>query len=115
MSIDQMVVKKEKTSSSLLPKGTLIDLAVKTLGSQKRKSVEVFELGDLEADDALKNFIYFLHSISIHVFSYIFFQFPHHCLLEVVGHISHSTEDLKATIISYYSSKKKTLEDQYLQ
>lgn len=61
MSSGQLVVKKEKTSYSLPPKRTSIDLMVKTSGYQMRKSVEAMDLilEDIRGEDALLKLVSF--------------------------------------------------------
>lgn len=98
MSSDQPMVKKKKTSSSLAPKRAFIYLTIRTLGSRNRKSVEVFDLENLESGEALKKLITFFQFVSTFVFSYVCLQFHHHCILQVVDHICRSTKDLKAKL-----------------
>ena len=60
MSGGQLVVKKEKTSSSLPPKRTSIDLTIKPPGSQKRKLDETLDLEILGVEEELRKSISFL-------------------------------------------------------
>lgn len=70
MSSGQLVVKKEKVSSSFPLKRTSIDLTVKTSGSKKRKIVGVVDLSleNLEEEDALRKLVSFSQGVSFNVF-----------------------------------------------
>ena len=71
MSGDQLVVKKEKCSSSLPPKRPTVDLTVKILGSRKRKTVESTSLSleSLGTEEALQKLVSFSHAVSVDLFS----------------------------------------------
>lgn len=77
MSSEQLVVKKEK--SSLLSKKAFVDFFIKTQGSGKRKSDEVFNLENLGVEEALKKLVSFSQSISTLVVSCICLHFSHRC------------------------------------
>ena len=64
---DHLTVKKEKCSSSLPPRRSVIDLVVKTLGSWKRKTVESvgISLENLNIEDVLQKLVSFSQAISV--------------------------------------------------
>lgn len=69
MSNGQMVVKKDKTSSSLPIMRAHVDLTVKTTGSKKRKNVNPADLSleNLRVEDALRKLIFFSQAISTNI------------------------------------------------
>ena len=64
---DHLTVKKEKCSSSLPPRRSVIDLVVKTLGSWKRKTVESvgISLENLNIEDVLQKLVSFSQAMSV--------------------------------------------------
>ncbi|XP_042758261.2 uncharacterized protein LOC111907220 isoform X1 [Lactuca sativa] len=97
ISTGQLVIKKEKASSSLPPKRTSIYLTVKTPGSKKRKSAGTTNLGlkNLGVEEALLKLISFSQFVSIFKLISTILLFTCHDLPQVADHVSRSTEDIR--------------------
>lgn len=69
------MVKNEKTYSSRPPKRFVINLSMKTLGSNKRNPSEIpyLSFGNLGVEEAMKKLFSFSQAISTSEFSFSFF------------------------------------------
>lgn len=96
MSSGQLVVKKEKTLSSLPPKITSIDLMVKTLGSQKRKTVEAMNLSleNIGDEDALLKLV----SLSQVVSAYVTFLFIFYLSLPLMSFLFYVSDNVSTDL-----------------
>lgn len=92
----QLVVIKERASSSLPPKMRSIDLNVKTSRSKKKKSSGAHDFGpeNLAVEEALLKLISFSQSISSFELLLVLLYFTYNDLLQVADHVSQSNEDL---------------------